>query len=73
MLPLVLFQIHLGGNTINDKDNYISKQLNPIFGKCFDIEATFPMDGQLTVQGINSSLNYQKYLKFQLFESANNF
>ena len=45
------FQIHLGGTTINDKDNYISKQLNPIFGKCFDIEATFPMDGQLTVQG----------------------
>ena len=43
-------KIHLGGTTINDKDNYISKQLNPIFGKVFDIEATFPMDGQLTVQ-----------------------
>lgn len=25
--------IRLGGTTINDKENYISKQLNPVFGK----------------------------------------
>ena len=25
--------IRLGKNTINDKENYISKQLNPVFGK----------------------------------------
>jgi Ca2+-dependent lipid-binding protein len=31
-------KIHLGAKTISDKDNYISKQLNPIFGKVFDIE-----------------------------------
>lgn len=43
-------KITLGGTTINDKDNYVSKQLNPVFGKCFDIEATFPMDSQLSVQ-----------------------
>uniref|UniRef100_A0A4W6EXB8 Otoferlin n=1 Tax=Lates calcarifer TaxID=8187 RepID=A0A4W6EXB8_LATCA len=29
--------------------NYISKQLNPLFGKSFDVEATFPMDSTLTV------------------------
>ena len=43
-------KILLGNHVINDKDNYISKQLNPVFGKCFDVEATFPMDSQLTVQ-----------------------
>lgn len=43
-------KITLGGKTINDKDNYVSKQLNPVFGKCFDIEATFPMDSELSVQ-----------------------
>ena len=25
--------IRLGSTTINDKENYISKQLNPVFGK----------------------------------------
>ncbi|XP_052775587.1 otoferlin-like isoform X2 [Mya arenaria] len=42
--------IRLGNTTINDKDSYISKQLNPVFGKCFEIEATFPMESLLSVQ-----------------------
>ncbi|XP_014669979.1 PREDICTED: otoferlin-like [Priapulus caudatus] len=42
--------IQLGRTKISDKENYISKQLNPVFGKCFDIEATFPMESSLTVQ-----------------------
>ncbi|KAH3809212.1 hypothetical protein DPMN_137573, partial [Dreissena polymorpha] len=43
--------VRLGNATpINDKENYISKQLNPMFGKCFEIEATFPMESLLTVQ-----------------------
>ena len=25
--------LHLGGKRISDKDNYVSKQLNPVFGK----------------------------------------
>uniref|UniRef100_A0A4W5LPB4 Otoferlin n=1 Tax=Hucho hucho TaxID=62062 RepID=A0A4W5LPB4_9TELE len=41
--------IKLGKSDIKDKENYLSKQLNPIFGKSFDIEATFPMDSTLTV------------------------
>ncbi|KAL6477595.1 hypothetical protein MHYP_G00134300 [Metynnis hypsauchen] len=41
--------IKLGKSEIKDKENYISKQLNPVFGKSFDIEATFPMDSTLTV------------------------
>lgn len=41
--------IRLGKNEIKDKENYISKQLNPVFGKSFDVEATLPMDSTLTV------------------------
>ncbi|XP_070555288.1 otoferlin-like isoform X9 [Ptychodera flava] len=40
----------LGKNKVNDKENYISKQLNPTFGKCFEFEATFPQESMLTVQ-----------------------
>ncbi|XP_050298666.1 otoferlin-like [Anthonomus grandis grandis] len=46
--PYVVLQ--LGAKRISDKENYISKQLNPVFGKCFEIEATFPQDSLLTVQ-----------------------
>ncbi|XP_059174098.1 otoferlin-like isoform X2 [Physella acuta] len=42
--------IRLGNKTQNDKESYISKQLNPVFGKCFEMEATFPMESLLTVQ-----------------------
>ncbi|KAM3603302.1 uncharacterized protein V6R79_020111 [Siganus canaliculatus] len=41
--------IKLGKSEMKDKENYISKQLNPVFGKSFDIEATFPMESMLTV------------------------
>ncbi|KAL1517093.1 hypothetical protein ABEB36_000901 [Hypothenemus hampei] len=46
--PYVVLQ--LGSKRISDKENYISKQLNPVFGKCFEIEASFPQDSLLTVQ-----------------------
>ncbi|XP_037668816.1 LOW QUALITY PROTEIN: otoferlin [Choloepus didactylus] len=41
--------IRLGKTDIRDKENYISKQLNPVFGKSFDIEASFPMESMMTV------------------------
>ncbi|XP_061418483.1 otoferlin isoform X4 [Lethenteron reissneri] len=41
--------VKLGKHEVKDKENYISKQLNPVFGKSFDIEAVFPMDSMLTV------------------------
>ena len=40
----------LGNKRTSDKDNYVSKQLNPVFGKCFEMEASFPQDSVLTVQ-----------------------
>ncbi|XP_050361136.1 otoferlin-like [Nymphalis io] len=46
--PYIVLQ--LGSKKINDKENYVSKQLNPVFGKCFEIEATIPQDSTLTVQ-----------------------
>ncbi|XP_069993363.1 otoferlin-like isoform X1 [Penaeus vannamei] len=52
--PYIL--IYLGGKKVSDKENYISKQLNPVFGKCFEIEATFPQDSMLTVQVLDWDL-----------------
>ncbi|XP_047543400.1 otoferlin-like [Vanessa atalanta] len=46
--PYIVLQ--LGSKKISDKENYVSKQLNPVFGKCFEIEATIPQDSMLTVQ-----------------------
>ncbi|XP_003703242.1 otoferlin isoform X3 [Megachile rotundata] len=52
--PYVVLQ--LGGKRISDKEHYVSKQLNPVFGKCFEIEATFPQDSLLTVQVLDWDL-----------------
>ncbi|XP_066141603.1 otoferlin-like isoform X2 [Euwallacea fornicatus] len=46
--PYVVLQ--LGSKRISDKDNYISKQLNPVFGRCFEMNATFPQDSVLCIQ-----------------------
>ncbi|XP_014369899.2 otoferlin-like [Papilio machaon] len=48
--------LHCGSKKISDKENYVSKQLNPVFGKCFEIEATFPQDSMLTVQVLDWDL-----------------
>ena len=42
--------LQFGSKRVSDKDNYVSKQLNPVFGKCFEFEASFPQDSLLTVQ-----------------------
>ena len=34
--------LQLGPKRVSDKENYVSKQLNPVFGKFFEFEATFP-------------------------------
>ncbi|XP_054023348.1 fer-1-like protein 6 [Dryobates pubescens] len=41
--------LRLGKTEIKDRENYIPKQLNPIFGRSFEIQATFPKDSLLTV------------------------
>ncbi|RWS24989.1 otoferlin-like protein, partial [Leptotrombidium deliense] len=40
----------LGNKKVSDKENYVPNQLNPVFGKCFEFNATFPQDCFLTVQ-----------------------
>ncbi|XP_066595937.1 otoferlin [Prorops nasuta] len=42
--------IKIGKRVISDKKNYIPNQLNPTFGRLFQMEATFPQDYLLTVQ-----------------------
>ncbi|XP_045068010.1 fer-1-like protein 6 isoform X2 [Coregonus clupeaformis] len=41
--------LRLGKTEIKDRDNYIPKQLNPVFGRSFELQATFPKDSLLTV------------------------
>ncbi|KAM6087647.1 fer-1-like protein 6 [Chlamydotis macqueenii] len=41
--------LRLGSTEIKDRENYIPKQLNPVFGRSFEIQATFPKDSLLTV------------------------
>ncbi|KAJ8255189.1 hypothetical protein GJAV_G00202030 [Gymnothorax javanicus] len=41
--------LKLGKTEIKDRDNYIPKQLNPVFGRSFEIQATFPKDSLLIV------------------------
>ncbi|XP_039594508.1 fer-1-like protein 6 isoform X2 [Polypterus senegalus] len=41
--------LRLGKTEIKDRDNYIPKQLNPIFGRSFEMQATFPMESLLSV------------------------
>ncbi|XP_074551223.1 fer-1-like protein 6 [Halichoeres trimaculatus] len=41
--------LRLGKKEIKDRDNYIPKQLNPVFGRSFEIQATFPKESLLSV------------------------
>ncbi|XP_028992475.1 fer-1-like protein 6 [Betta splendens] len=41
--------LRLGKNEIKDRDNYIPKELNPVFGRSFEMQATFPQESLLTV------------------------
>ncbi|KAL5471556.1 hypothetical protein EMCRGX_G029681 [Ephydatia muelleri] len=42
-------KIKIGKNTINDKENFIANNLDPLFGKMFEIPITLPTDHTLTV------------------------
>lgn len=41
--------LRLGKKEIKDRDNYIPKQLNPVFGRSFEIQARFPQESLLSV------------------------
>ncbi|ETE63106.1 Fer-1-like protein 6 [Ophiophagus hannah] len=41
--------LRLGETEIKDRDKYIPKQLNPIFGRSFEIQATFPKESLLSI------------------------
>jgi Ca2+-dependent lipid-binding protein len=42
-------KVSIGKKVINDKDNYITASLNPIFGKMFELPARLPIDHSLKV------------------------
>ncbi|XP_051998242.1 fer-1-like protein 6 isoform X2 [Xyrauchen texanus] len=41
--------LKLGKTEIKDRVNYIPKQLNPVFGRSFEIQSTFPKESLLTI------------------------
>ncbi|XP_076119323.1 fer-1-like protein 6 [Alosa pseudoharengus] len=41
--------LRLGKTEIKDRDNYIPKQLNPVFGRSFEFQASFPRESLLKV------------------------
>ncbi|XP_054471398.1 fer-1-like protein 6 [Anoplopoma fimbria] len=41
--------LRLGKDEIKDRDNYIPKQLNPVFGRSFEMQASFPKESLLSV------------------------
>ncbi|KAM4608723.1 fer-1-like protein 6 [Polymixia lowei] len=41
--------LRLGKKEIKDRDNYIPKQLNPVFGRSFEFQAVFPQESMLSV------------------------
>lgn len=41
--------VHLGKNKVSDKDSYIPNNLNPIFGKMFELNATIPIIKDLRI------------------------
>ncbi|KAI5932249.1 Fer-1-like protein 6 [Manis javanica] len=41
--------VKLGQTEIKDRDRYIPKQLNPVFGRSFEIQATFPKESLLSI------------------------
>jgi hypothetical protein len=49
-------KISVGKKEITDKDNYIPSQLNPLFGKVFEVDASLPFDRNLTVTVMDHDL-----------------
>ncbi|CAH1774769.1 unnamed protein product [Owenia fusiformis] len=43
-------EVSLGKQTVNTKDNYKPRALNPVFGQVFEFDAMFPADSILTVR-----------------------
>ncbi|KAK5860785.1 hypothetical protein PBY51_022243 [Eleginops maclovinus] len=41
--------LRLGKQEIKDRDNYIPKQLNPVFGRSFEMHGSFPQESLLSV------------------------
>lgn len=41
--------VKVGKNEINDRDKYIPGDLNPIFGRMYELPAKLPLDHTLTI------------------------
>ncbi|XP_069477691.1 fer-1-like protein 6 [Ambystoma mexicanum] len=41
--------LRIGNTEIKDRENYIPKQLNPVFGRSFEFQASFPKESLLSI------------------------
>ena len=52
--------LKFGDRRISDKEHYVSKQLNPMFGKCFEVEASFPQVKNNLIISIAKRCSYSR-------------
>ncbi|XP_073462666.1 fer-1-like protein 4 [Aquarana catesbeiana] len=48
--------VKVGEQTMDSKERYIPKQLNPVFGEVFEMTISFPMDSELTISVFDHDL-----------------
>ncbi|XP_069567394.1 fer-1-like protein 4 [Brachyistius frenatus] len=49
-------QVQVGEKSLDSKDRYIPKQLNPIFGEVFELTVSFPLETELVVTVMDHDL-----------------
>uniref|UniRef100_A0A674C754 Fer-1-like protein 4 n=1 Tax=Salmo trutta TaxID=8032 RepID=A0A674C754_SALTR len=48
--------VKVGGQSMDSKDSYIPKQLNPVFGEVFELTVSFPLETELTLMVFDHNL-----------------
>ncbi|XP_004519125.2 otoferlin isoform X2 [Ceratitis capitata] len=55
-------RLHLGGKTIANRAHYVPNESNPVFGKCFQMDAVLPRDNMLEVSIFDRNLFTDDYI-----------
>uniref|UniRef100_A0A8C7I1A3 Fer-1-like protein 4 n=1 Tax=Oncorhynchus kisutch TaxID=8019 RepID=A0A8C7I1A3_ONCKI len=48
--------VKVGGQSMDNKDSYIPKQLNPVFGEVFELTVSFPLETEITLMVFDHNL-----------------
>ncbi|XP_011180606.2 otoferlin isoform X1 [Zeugodacus cucurbitae] len=55
-------RLHLGGKTVVNRAHYVPNESNPVFGKCFQMDAVLPRDNMLEVSVFDRNLFTDDYI-----------